>query len=117
MKEIISMNKKLWEDLNVTKAKLKTDIETIVSVTGDLNQEDKKELSQNLEMLLSQRDELRNLDQLIPELEGYEPKCNHEPGEVHSHNMVDINGMDENDLLAVHKELRVELNNIMTKVK
>jgi hypothetical protein len=74
-------------------------------------------VSIELKLLMDQKLALESLDKIIPELKGYEPKCNHEPGEAHSHNTVDIDGLDEKELLEIHKELTSTLTAIKDNLK
>lgn len=112
MKEVINMNVKLWEDLNATKDEVKNQMKLAAQTPGKLDSMGKAELSAKLTLLARKKEELSKLDGLIPEINGYEPKCNHEPGEPHTHNHIDIEGIPENDLLEIHKELRARLENI-----
>ncbi len=117
MKEIVEMNVKLWEDLNAAKSEVKTRLRLASTVASQPDSLEKIELGAELNLLMEQKRALADLDKIIPELKGYEPKCNHEPGEAHSHNTVDVNGLDEKDLLEIHKELTVALKSITDKLK
>lgn len=117
MKEAVEMNVKLWEGLNSAKAEVRSRIEMASTITVPLDSVRKEKVSAELELLLDQKLALENLDKIIPELKGYEPKCNHEPGEAHSHNTVDVSGLDEQELLEIHKELTATLTSIKDNLK
>ena len=117
MKEVVEMNIKLWEDLNATKAEVKSRITMATAISAPLDSLKKVEVGTELKLLIEQKVALENLDKIVPELKGYEPKCNHEPGEAHSHNTVDVNGLDEKELLEIHQELTATLSSIKDKLK
>ena len=117
MKEVVEINVRLWEDLNSAKAEVRSRIEKVTTITDPLDSVVEEKLSFELKLLMDQKLALESLDKIIPELKGYEPKCNHEPGEVHSHNTVDIEGLDEKELLEIHKELKSTLTAIKDNLK
>lgn len=117
MKEVVEINVRLWEDLNSAKAEVRSRIEKVTTITDPLDSVVVEKLSFELKLLMDQKLALESLDKIIPELKGYEPKCNHEPGEAHSHNTVDINGLDEKELLEIHKELTSTLTAIKDNLK
>ena len=117
MKEVVEINVRLWEDLNSAKADVRSRIEKVTTITDPLDSVVEEKLSFELKLLMDQKLALESLDKIIPELKGYEPKCNHEPGEVHSHNTVDIEGLDEKELLEIHKELTSKLAAIKDNLK
>ena len=117
MKEVVEINVRLWEDLNSAKADVRSRIEKVTTITDPLDSVVEEKLSFELKLLMDQKLALESLDKIIPELKGYEPKCNHEPGEVHSHNTVDIEGLDEKELLEIHKELTSTLTAIKDNLK
>ena len=117
MKEVVEINVRLWEDLNSAKAEVRSRIEKVTTITDPLDSVVEEKLSFELKLLMDQKLALESLDKIIPELKGYEPKCNHEPGEVHSHNTVDIEGLDEKELLEIHKELTSKLAAIKDNLK
>ncbi|MFT6626342.1 MAG: hypothetical protein ACJAUX_000557 [Flavobacteriales bacterium] len=117
MKEVVEINVRLWEDLNSAKAEVRSRIEKVTTITDPLDSVREEKVSIELKLLMDQKLALESLDKIIPELKGYEPKCNHEPGEVHSHNTVDIEGLDEKELLEIHKELTSKLAAIKDNLK
>ena len=117
MKEVVEINVRLWEDLNSAKAEVRSRIEKVTTITDPLDSVREEKVSIELKLLMDQKLALESLDKIIPELEGYEPKCNHEPGEAHSHNTVDIDGLDEKELLEIHKELTSTLTAIKDNLK
>ena len=117
MKEVVEINVRLWEDLNSAKAEVRSRIEEVTTITNPLDSVREEKVSIELKLLMDQKLALESLDKIIPELKGYEPKCNHEPGEAHSHNTVDINGLDEKELLEIHKELTSTLTAIKDNLK
>jgi hypothetical protein len=117
MKEVVEINVRLWEDLNSAKAEVRSRIENVTTITDPLDSMVEEKLRFELKLLMDQKLALESLDKIIPELKGYEPKCNHEPGEVHSHNTVDIEGLDEKELLEIHKELKSTLTAIKDNLK
>jgi len=117
MKTVIEMNTQLWEDLNALKSDVNTRLKSATTVTTELDSLAKAKLSSELILLTSQKEKLKELDAKIPAIEGYEPKCNHEPGEPHNHNNVKVNGMPEHELLELHKLLKEELNQIKAALK
>ena len=117
MKEVVEINVRLWEDLNSAKAEVRSRIEKVTTITDPLDSVVEEKLSFELKLLMDQKLALESLDKIIPELKGYEPKCNHEPGEAHSHNTVDIDGLDEKELLEIHKELTSTLTAIKDNLK
>jgi len=112
MKQVIEMNKTLWDDLNTAKADVKLEMTEATQVVGNLDSDKKLKISKRLKELAFQKEKLRELDTSIPSIEGYEPKCNHEPGEPHEHNNIDIYGVPEDELLDIHKELKSQLEEI-----
>ncbi len=112
MKKVIEMNTKLWDDLNSLKTDVNARLKSALVVTGELDSVAKAKVSSELKMLTSQKAKLKELDAKIPALEGYEPKCNHEPGEPHEHNHVKVNGMPEAELLELHQLLKKELDEV-----
>jgi hypothetical protein len=117
MKEVVEINVRLWEDLNSAKAEVRSRIEKVTTITNPLDSVREEKVSIELKLLMDQKLALESLDKIIPELKGYEPKCNHEPGEAHSHNTVDIDGLDEKELLEIHKELTSTLTAIKDNLK
>ena len=117
MREVVEMNVKLWEGLNSTKAEVRSRIKMATTSAIPLDSVKKEKVSTELKLLLDQKLALDSLDNIIPELKGYEPECNHEPGESHSHNTVDINGLDEKELFEIHKELTRTLKAIKENLK
>ena len=117
MKEVVEINVRLWEDLNSAKADVRSRIEEVTTITNPLDSVREEKVSIELKLLMDQKLALESLDKIIPELKGYEPKCNHEPGEAHSHNTVDIDGLDEKELLEIHKELTSTLTAIKDNLK
>lgn len=117
MKEVIKMNTELWESLNSMKTDVNARIKSAMVVTGELDSLAKANLSKELKMLTTQKTKLKELDAKIPALEGYEPKCNHEPGEPHEHNNVKVNGMPEAELLELHLLLKEELDEVKQALK
>ncbi len=117
MKEVIQINTTMWEELNSLKSKVSTELKSSTAITEALDSLEKTKISTRLIHLTAQKERLKQLDAMIPELKGYEPKCNHEPGETHTHNSLDVSGIPENELLELHKELKRELEKVKASLK
>jgi len=116
MEEVISMNQKLWEDVNKVKSHINSEIKKSATITQDLDSAAKSDISKRLIHLTEQKALMTALHDEIPELKGYEPKCTHEPGEPHTHSSVDINGIKEDELLEIHKTLKDRLDAVKQAV-
>ncbi|MFK7757011.1 MAG: hypothetical protein AB8B53_08790 [Flavobacteriales bacterium] len=117
MKEVIQMNTQLWDDLNTLKSDVNVRLKSATTLTGELDSVAKVEMSEKLILLTTQKTKLKELDAKVPSLEGYEPECNHEPGEPHEHNNIKVNGMPEVELLELHQLLKQELDEVKEALK
>lgn len=117
MKEVIELNTGMWKELNELKVEVNVQLKQATSYEGELDSLAKVERGILLTKLASQKKRLKELDALIPELEGYEPKCTHEEGEPHTHHTVDVAGISEADLLSIHKELKLEIDKVKNEIK
>lgn len=117
MKEVISLNTEMWKDLNELKIEVNANLKRATVYSGELDSLEMAERGERLIHLTSQKSKLKELDALIPELKGYEPKCSHEEGEPHSHNSVELAEIPESDLLQLHKELRAKLDQVKAALK